>query len=186
MTYKLFYADGSASQGIQMVLEELEQPYELIQSTKDRSKQRPPEQIKINPNGWVPVLMFDDTGMYECAAITIFLCDRHSEMNLAPKINDPDRALFLQTLVYFSNSVQTAFQTFYYPDRFTDSIEGEVGAQRRGIRRLRETWTVINDQIGNNKWVLGERFSAVDLYLFMLLLGSLPQMTTPKSKNFQT
>ena len=40
MTYKLFYADGSASQGIQMVLEELEQPYELIQSTKDRSKPR--------------------------------------------------------------------------------------------------------------------------------------------------
>ena len=184
MTYKLFYADGSASQGIQMVLEELEQPYELIQSTKDRSKQRPLEQIKINPNGWVPVLMFDDTGMYECAAITIFLCDRHSEMNLAPKINDPDRALFLQTLVYFSNSVQTAFQTFYYPDRFTDSIEGEVGAQRRGIRRLRETWTVINDQIGNNKWVLGERFSAVDLYLFMLTTWFSSTNDHPKVEEF--
>ena len=184
MTYKLFYADGSASQGIQMVLEELEQPYELIQSTKDRSKQRPPEQIKINPNGWVPVLMFDDTGMYECAAITLFLCDRHSEMNLAPKINDPDRALFLQTLVYFSNSVQTAFQTFYYPDRFTDSIEGEVGAQRRGIRRLRETWTVINDQIGNNKWVLGERFSAVDLYLFMLTTWFSSTNDHPKVEEF--
>ena len=49
MTYKLFYADGSAAQGVQMVLEELGQPYELIQSTKDRSKPRPPEQIKINP-----------------------------------------------------------------------------------------------------------------------------------------
>ena len=32
MTYKLFYADGSAAQGVQMVLEELRQPYELIQS----------------------------------------------------------------------------------------------------------------------------------------------------------
>ena len=184
MTYKLFYADGSAAQGIQMVLEELEQPYELIQSTKDRSKPRPPEQIKINPNGWVPVLMFDGTGMYECAAITIFLCDRHSEMNLAPKINDPDRALFLQTLVYFSNSVQTAFQTFYYPDRFADSIEGEEGAQRRGIRRLRETWNVINDQIGNNKWVLGERFSAVDLYLFMLTTWFSSTNDHPKVEEF--
>ena len=77
MTYKLFYADGSAAQGIQMVLEELEQPYELIQSTKDRSKPRPPEQIKINPNGWVPVLMFDGTGMYECAAITITVSYTH-------------------------------------------------------------------------------------------------------------
>lgn len=168
MTYKLFYADGSAAQGVQMVLEELRQPYELIQSTKDRSKPRPSEQIKINPNGWVPVLMYDNTGMYECAAITIFLCDRHPEMNLAPKVDDPNRGLFLQTLIYFSNSVQTAFQTYYYPDRFADSVEDEAGAQRRGIRRLRETWKVIDDQIGNNKWLLGDRFSAADLYLYML------------------
>ena len=168
MTYKLFYADGSAAQGVQMVLEELRQPYELIQSTKDRSKPRPSEQIKINPNGWVPVLMYDNTGMYECAAITIFLCDRHPEMNLAPKLDDPNRGLFLQTLIYFSNSVQTAFQTYYYPYRFADSLEDEAGAQRRGIKRLRETWKVIDDQIGNNKWLLGDRFSAADLYLFML------------------
>jgi glutathione S-transferase len=27
---------------------------------------------------------------------------------------------------------------------------------------------VIDDQIGDNEWVLGESFSAVDIYLFML------------------
>jgi hypothetical protein len=32
-------------------------------------------------------------------------------------------------------------------------------AQRRGNRRLRETWKVINDQNGDNEWVLGEWFS---------------------------
>ena len=186
MTYKLFYADGSAAQGVQMVLEELRQPYELIQSTKDRSKPRPSEQIKINPNGWVPVLMYDNTGMYECAAITIFLCDRHPEMNLAPKVDHPNRGLFLQTLIYFSNSVQTAFQTYYYPDRFADSVEDEAGTQRRGIRRLRETWKVIDDQIGNNKWLLGDRFSAADLYLFMLTtwLSLYPDRGLPQISEF--
>ena len=186
MTYKLFYADGSVAQGVQMVLEELGQPYELIQSTKDRSKPRPPEQIKINPNGWIPVLMYDNTGVYECAAITIFLCDRHPEMNLAPKVDDPNRGLFLQTLIYFSNSVQTAFQTYYYPDRFADSVEDEAGAQRRGIRRLRETWKVIDDQIGNNKWLLGDRFSAADLYLLMLTtwLSLYPDRGLPQISEF--
>ena len=184
MTYKLFYADGSAAQGVQMVLEELRQPYELIQSTKDRSKPRPSEQIKINPNGWVPVLMYNNTGMYECAAITIFLCDRHPEMNLAPKVDDPNRGLFLQTLIYFSNSVQTAFQTYYYPDRFTDSVGDEAGTQRRGIRRLRETWKVIDDQIGNNKWLLGDRFSAADLYLFMLTTWLYPDRGLPQISEF--
>ena len=166
--YRLFYAKGSASDGVRVILEEIGVPYELIQSTIDRSKPRPPEQLEINPNGWVPVLMYGGNGIYECAAITIFLCDLHPEANLAPKFNEPKRGLYLQTLVYFSNSVQTAFQTNYYPDRFTDTNANEQSAQRRGIKRLYETWKVIDDQIGDNEWVLGEHFSAVDIYLFML------------------
>ena len=168
MDYRLYYAKGSASDGVRVILEEIGVPYELIQSTIDRSKPRPPKQLEINPNGWVPVLMYDGNGIYECAAITIFLCDLHPEANLAPKFNEPKRGLYLQTLVYFSNSVQTAFQTNYYPDRFTDTNANEQSAQRRGIKRLYETWKVIDDQIGDNEWVLGEHFSAVDIYLFML------------------
>ena len=129
---------------------------------------RPPEQLKLNPNGWVPVLVWGEKAMYECAAITVFLCDRHPEAKLAPAVDDAERSLYLQTLVYFSNSVQNAFQLNYYPDRFADTPADEPSAQRRGNRRLRETWKVIDDQIGDNKWVLGERFSAVDIYLFML------------------
>ena len=106
--------------------------------------------------------------MYECAAITVFLGDRHPEAKLAPAVDDPARALYLQTLVYFSNSVQNAFQLSYYPDRFADTPAGEPGAQQRGNRRLRETWKVIDDQIGDNEWVLGDRFSSADIYLFML------------------
>ena len=168
MTYKLYYAPRSASMGVRVLLEEIRAPYELIQSTIDRSKPRPPEQIALNPNGWVPVLTWDNNAMYECAAITVFLCDRHPEAGLAPAVDTVERALFLQTLVYFSSSVQNAFQLDYYPDRFADTPAGEPGAQLRGIRRLRETWKVIDDQIGSRQWILGKQFSAADIYLFML------------------
>ena len=168
MTYQLFYAPGSAAMGTRVMLEEIGAPYELIESTIDMVKPRPPEQIAINPNGWIPVLKWEDSAMYECAAITVFLCDRHPEAGLAPALDDPTRGLYLQTLVYFSNSVQNAFQLNYYPDRFADTPEDEPSAQKRGIRRLRETWSLINDQIGDNRWMLGERFSALDIYLFML------------------
>ena len=103
--YKLFYAPDSAAMAIRVIFEELGVPYELIPTTIDREKPCPPEQLAINPNGWVPVLVWDDGSMYECAAITVFLCDRHPQTNLAPAIDDPTRALYLQTLVYFSNSV---------------------------------------------------------------------------------
>ena len=168
MTYKLYYALRSAAIGVRVLLEENGTPYELIQSTIDRTQSRPAEQIRMNPNGWVPVLTFGEDAMYECAAITIFLCDRHPQAGLSPAPDTAERALFLQTLVYFSSSVQNAFQLDYYPDRFADTSADEASAQRRGIRRLRETWQVIDDQIGAKQWILGNQFSAVDIYLFML------------------
>ncbi|MBN34613.1 MAG: glutathione S-transferase [Rhodospirillaceae bacterium] len=188
MTYKLFYATGSAAMGVRTILEEVGADYELIQSTIDMDKPRPPKQLAINPNGWVPVLIWDDHAMYECAAITIFLCDRHAEAGLAPRQDEPERGVFLQTLVYFSSSVQNAFQLNYYPDRFADTPADEASAVRRGIRRLRETWGVIDDQIGDSQWILGDRFSAADIYLFMLttwLNTSLGQPRVDKFPNVQ-
>ena len=182
--YKLFYALGSASMGIRVLLEEIGTPYQLIETTIDMDLPRPPEQIAINPNGWVPVLVWDTGSMYECAAITVYLCDTHPESGLAPGVNDPKRALYLQTLVYFSNSVQNAFQLTYYPDRFADSPTDEPSAQRRGNRRLRETWKVIDDQIGDNEWVLGDRFSSADIYLYMLTTWLQPTIGHPKLEEF--
>ena len=184
MTYQLFYAPGSAAMGTRVMLEDIGAPYELIESTIDMVKPRPPEQMAINPNGWIPVLKWEDSAMYECAAITVFLCDRHPEAGLAPALDDPTRGLYLQTLVYFSNSVQNAFQLNYYPDRFADTPEDEPSAQKRGIRRLRETWSVINDQIGDNRWMLGERFSALDIYLFMLTTWLRPSRGHPTVSEF--
>ena len=51
MTYKLYYDQLSAAEGIRVLLEEIGLPYKLIQSFKDRTKPRPVEQLKINPNG---------------------------------------------------------------------------------------------------------------------------------------
>ena len=69
MIYKLYYVDGTASMGIRVLLEEIGASYELIQTTTDRRKPRPAEQLKLNPNGWVPVLLWDDSAMYECALL---------------------------------------------------------------------------------------------------------------------
>ena len=182
--YKLFYALKSASMGVRVILEEIGAPYELIQTSIDMDKPRPSEQLAINPNGWVPVLIWEDGAMYECAAITVFLCDRHADAGLAPAVDDPARARFLQTLVYFSNSIQNAFQLTYYPDRFVDTPADEPSAQQRGIQRLRETWNVIDDQIGDNQWILGDRFSAADIYLFMLTTWIRPVKGHPSVSEF--
>lgn len=168
MKYRLYYDDGSAAMGIRVLLEEFEQVYELIHSTIDMDKPRTPEFLALNPNGWVPVLVYGDNAIYEAAAITTFLCDRHPEFKLAPGANDPERGYFLQWLVYFSSSIQNAFQMTYYPFRFVDSEEDYASAEARGVRRLRETWSVVDDAIGDREWLLGDAISAADIYMFMI------------------
>ena len=105
MGYKLYYANGSASMGVRVILEEIGSDYELIPTTIEMNEERSPEQLALNPNGWVPILIWDKKSMYECAAITIFLCDHHSEAELAPRPSEPERGTFLQTLVYQTRQI---------------------------------------------------------------------------------
>ena len=116
----------------------------------------------------MPVLLWEGESIFECGAITTFLCDRHPETGLAPAVDDPKRGRFLQWLFFFSSSIQNAFQMTYYPDRFVDSAESHGNAQKRSVTRLRELWQVMDDAIGDNPWVLGDKLSAVDIYMFMI------------------
>jgi len=168
MPYRLFFADGSAAMGARVILEEVGATYELIETEIGAGRPRAPELLAVNPNGWVPVLLWEHGAIYECGAIVIFLCDRYPEFRLAPAANDADRGVFLQWLFFFSSSLQTAYQMTYHTDRFCASKEDEDTVQRRSIKRLRELWQVIDNAIGHGEWMLGQKFSAADIYLFML------------------
>ena len=56
----------------------------------------------------------------------------------------------------------------YYPHRFCVSMNEEVSVKDRSRSRLTELWKVVDDAIDNKLWILGNQFSAADIYLFML------------------
>ena len=168
MSYKLYYAEPSAAMGIRIILEEIGAPYELIWTDISQNSTREPGFLTLNPNGWIPVLIWEEGAIYECGAITVFLCDRHPEIQLAPDATDPERGLFLQWLFFFSSSLQNAYQMTYYSNRFCASSENEASVRRRSTSRLQELWQVVDDAIEGKDWLLGNRFSAADIYLFML------------------
>ena len=184
MTYSLYYAEHSAAMGVRAVLEELQQPYELIATSIDMDTPRSAALLELNPNGWIPVLISNGTAIYECGAITIFLCDRHADAGLAPGVDDEARGRFLQWLFYFSSSLQNAYQMSYYTDRFCDKVDQQASVKRRSVSRLRELWKVVDDAIGDNEWMLGDRFSAADIYMFMLTTWLSPDHDHPRVREF--
>ena len=72
----------------------------------------------------------------------------------------------------------------YYPWRFCDTKEDEASVKRRSVTRLRELWKVVDDAIGENDWLLGKRFSAVDVYLFMLTTWLSESLDHPSVDSF--
>ena len=184
MSYSLYYADRSAAMGVRVILEEIGAPYELIWTDILPGSTREPEFLSLNPNGWIPVLVWQEGAIYECGAITVFLCDRHSEAGLAPVPGDPERGLYLQWLFFFSSSLQNAYQMTYYTDRFCSSKEDQLSVKRRSNSRLRELWQVVDDAIGESDWLLGKRFSAADIYLFMLTTWLNESLEHPSLESF--
>jgi len=168
--YILYGCPETATFGPHAVLEEAGLPYtrELINTNTGGC--RTPEYLAINPAGYVPALKLDDgTIMCEAAAIMLYLADKSGLPDLAPRVDEPQRAPFLRQLFYLTNTVQEAYKHYYYPGRYTTE-ESEAGHVRaRALELLTERWQLVeNDLAAGGPCVLGERYSMVDIYVAML------------------
>jgi glutathione S-transferase len=94
--YKLYWSPGSANMTPHAMLEDIGAPYELIKIDTSKGEQRSAEYRKVNPHARVPTLVYDGGKiMYEAAAISLFLTERHPEAGLAPAPGHADRGPFL-------------------------------------------------------------------------------------------
>ena len=73
--YTVIGAVASRALRVIWMLEELEQPYELVQAAP-----RSPEATEHHPDGKVPALIVDGTTLLDSVAIIQFLADRHNAL----------------------------------------------------------------------------------------------------------
>jgi GST-like protein len=126
---------------------------------------------EINPLEQVPVLELD-TGevMTESAAMTLYLADLTGSDLLVPGPQAVERAAFLRWLIHM---VAAVYPVFFYgdvPTRFVDDAQAAKGfAEILGSYHKR-LWRGIEAEVatGGGPWFLGQRFSALDLYLAVM------------------
>jgi glutathione S-transferase len=165
----LYYMPGAASLPVHALLEEVGADYRLVRVVKEGGKIEPPELERLNPHRRVPTMTDDGLVMYESAACVMYLSDRFPEASLAPAIGTPERALWYRWLTYLTNTVQAAFMVFFYPERYTadpagaDAVKAQAAASLAGMRDFVE-----GELSASGPYLLGERFTSADLYLYML------------------
>ena len=167
--YKLFWDPGSANMAPHAVLEEIGCPYELVLVDVKKGAHRAPAYLKLNPNGRVPTLVDGDRVMYESAAIVLHLAEKHPEARLMPPAGTPERMLFLQWLMYLTNTVQDSYNLFYHPDNYFADDAGQARLKAAAERRLEAQWGVLDSALAaHGPYLAGAAFSAADLFLHML------------------
>ena len=172
MTYTLFYAPGTASMAVHWMLIELGAPLELVRVDFEAGDQRDPAYLKLNPAGRVPTLVVDGRPYSESAALLMLLAERHPRAGLAPAPAAPDRAKWLETMLFLANTVSPAFRDWFYANKDGDPAGAEaVRALARS--RIEGAWDRLDAQLADSEaYLFGDRPGAVDFLAAMLMRWS--------------
>jgi len=167
--YILYWDRGGANMTAHALLEEIGQPYELRLIDLDKGDQRQAEYLKLNPHARVPTLIYDrGKVMYESAAITLFLTDRHPEIGMAPSPLDSKRGLFLQWMAYLTNTMQEALMHFHHPE-FYVGIDIQAGLVSSAQTRILKILAYLEGELEKNgPFLCGDKIQACDYFLSML------------------
>lgn len=170
--HTLYYAPGAASMVVHWLLIELDVPHRLQLVDLEACEQKSPEYLALNPNGVVPTLVLDGEPRTEAMALTLQLADTHPDAGLAPAIGSDGRAHYYEWSVYLSNMLQPLFRQWWYPHE--PAGEDSADAVRAHVQpRIEACWDRLDAQLSaNGPYLFGDRVSALDFYLTMLMRWS--------------
>ena len=170
--HMLYYAPGAASMAVHWLLIELDVPHRLHRLDLAAREHKRPEYLALNPSGVVPTLVIDGQPLSEAAALLMTLADSHPASAMAPAVGDPQRATYYQWMLHLANAVQPLFRQWWYPAEAAG--EANAAAVQAHVAPLIEAaWQRIDAHLASRgPYLLGERVTAPDFYLAMLMRWS--------------
>jgi glutathione S-transferase len=153
---KLYYNPKSRSAIAKWMLDECGADYEIVPIDFTKGEHKTPEFLKINPAGKLPALVDGDSRIFEGAAICLYLADKFTEANLAPKIGAPERGRYLSLMVYSTSQLEPAMG---------DSLLGVTHLAQRGWTDFETARNVIEGELGDGPYLFGDWFTAADVMI---------------------
>ena len=162
--YQLYYAPGTCSMAIHIILNELNQPVEL--KKVDLSAPRPAEFLKVNPRGAVPALIDDGHVIREGGAIISYLLDKHNSPML-PK-NGKERATALEWLMFANATMHPAYaRGFFILKNVSDAAQKDA-LMKVAIESVEKLWVEVDERLAKQPYVCGNECTAADILLAVI------------------
>lgn len=167
VTYTLHAAPGSCSLAPHIVLEEIGAPYHLTLISTDKGDTRKEEFRKLNPKGRIPVLTADSFFLTEAPAILLHLALTNPKSNLL----EPGQDHLIRAVEWFnwlSGTVHAvAVRMIWRAEYFLEDPSFHPAIVARGHEQLRSAYFLIEQQMTDRLWTVGNCYSVVDPYLLV-------------------
>ncbi len=164
----LYFSPGSCALVSHIALAESGLPYEVKKLNFGESEQRSEAYLKINPKGRVPALVTDRGIVTETVAVLAYIAQLAPDAKLAP-LDDPFLFAKMQAFnAYMSSTVHVAHAHGRRGYRWADLETSFQDMKNKLPQTMRECFKLIEDDMLEGPYVLGEQYSTADPYLFVI------------------
>lgn len=158
-TVTFYHNPQSRGRIVHWMLEESKAPYEMKIVDFTKMAHKSAEFLAINPMGKIPAIVHRGTVVTESAAICTYLADAFPAAGLAPALDDPKRGTYLRWMFFGAGCVEPAVIDHMFsrppPSRPT----------AMGYGNYADTMNTLEMALKPGPYILGDRFSAADVYL---------------------
>jgi len=152
----LFHRPKTRATRFIFLLEELEAPYMLrTVATRNRDGSGAADPANPHPHGKVPAISDDGTVVFESPAIALYLTDKFPKNGLGPLVGEAQRGAYLSWLAYYGD--------VFEPACVSKLTNAAVPRGTAGWVALEEVLPVLMQRLAPGPYLLGERFSALDV-----------------------
>lgn len=163
---KLFYAPDTCALASHIVLEEIGARYDTVRVDFSTAEQQSSEYLAVNPKGRVPALVTDQGILTETPAILVFLGQRFPDANLA-LLDDAYAFARVQSFnSYICSTLHVAHAHRMRGHRWADDVDAIAAMQRKVPEAVGACYNLIENDMLQGPWVMGETYTICDPYLF--------------------
>jgi glutathione S-transferase len=158
---KLFYSPGACSLSPHIVALEAGLDLQLEKvDTKSKKTASGADFMAVNPKGYVPALQMDDGEVLtEGPAIVQYLGDKAPATGLVPANGTMERYRLQETLGFINSEIHKTYSPLFDPST-PDAVKAGLH------EKLRKRYALLDKRLEGKPFLLGERFTAADAYLF--------------------
>ncbi len=164
--FTLYYSPGSCALASHIALEDSGIDYEAIRINFGADEQRQPDYLAINPKGRVPALVTARGVLSETPAILLFIAQSAPQAGLAPLDDIFNLARCQAFNSYLCSTVHVAHAHGGRGHRWADDPETIAGMKRKVPQSVGDAFGLIEQEMFEGPWVMGETYSLCDPYLY--------------------